>query len=67
MANAIQIEADNLDAVGTLAKNLEFAINLEIMERPLDLGAYTIYCTLVYVDVNGSIHSIYRKLQPTCS
>lgn len=65
VANAIQIEAGDLDAVCALAKKLKIATYLGIMERPLDRGGHSIYCTLVYIDANGVIQSVHRKLQPT--
>lgn len=63
--NAIQIEADELEAVCQQAKEHKMAIYLGIMERPKDRGGNSIYASLVYINENGKIKSVHRKLQPT--
>lgn len=63
--NAIQIEAGELDSVCALAKQHSIAIYLGIIERAKDRGGHSLYCSLVYIDTNGCIKSVHRKLQPT--
>ncbi len=63
--NAIQIEAGELDEVCALAKEHKMAIYLGMMERAKDRGGHSIYCSLVYINPEGSIESVHRKLQPT--
>lgn len=63
--NAICIEKDELDTVCKLAKQHRIAIYLGIIERPLDRGGHSIYASLVYINENGEIKSVHRKLQPT--
>lgn len=63
--NSIQIEAGELDGICTLAKELKLALYLGMMERAKDRGGHSIYCSLVYINVQGSIESVHRKLQPT--
>lgn len=63
--NAVQIEAGDLEEVQTLAKRHRIAVYLGIIERPLDRGGHSLYCTLVYIDPQGEILSVHRKLQPT--
>lgn len=63
--NAVQIEAGELDAICQLAKRYSMAIYLGIMERPKDRGGHSIYASLVYIDSDGAIGSVHRKLQPT--
>ena len=63
--NAIQIEAGELDSVCRLAKEHSIAIYLGIIERAQNRGGHSLYCSLVYVDPNGQIKSVHRKLQPT--
>ncbi|MFP2997483.1 carbon-nitrogen hydrolase family protein [Spongiivirga sp. MCCC 1A20706] len=63
--NSIQIEAGELDSVCELAKQYSIAIYLGMMERAADRGGHSIYCSLVYIDQNGLIQSVHRKLQPT--
>jgi nitrilase len=63
--NSIQIEAGELDVVRKLAKENAIAIYLGIMERAKDRGGHSIYCSLVYIDQQGEVQSVHRKLQPT--
>ncbi len=63
--NAIQIEAGELDAICQLAKEHKIGIYLGMIERAKDRGGHSLYCSLVYIDQNGEIKSVHRKLQPT--
>jgi nitrilase len=63
--NAICIEKGELDSVCQLAKKHKIAVYLGIMERPTDRGGHSIYASLVYINEEGDIKSVHRKLQPT--
>ncbi|WP_422349199.1 carbon-nitrogen hydrolase family protein [Flagellimonas sp.] len=63
--NSIQIEAGELDSICTLARENNIALYLGMMERAKDRGGHSLYCSLVYIDPNGEIKSVHRKLQPT--
>ena len=63
--NSVCIEKGDLDAICELAKNHAMAIYLGIIERPLDRGGHSVYASLVYIDQQGVIRSVHRKLQPT--
>ncbi len=63
--NSVQIEAGDLDSICNLAKNHNMAVYLGTMERAQDRGGHSLYCSLVYIDGNGNIQSVHRKLQPT--
>ncbi len=63
--NAIQIESGDLEGICLLAKELEIAVYLGIIERAADRGGHSLYCSLVYIDQIGEIQSVHRKLQPT--
>lgn len=63
--NAIQVEAGELDDICQLAKQHKIAIYLGIIERAKNRGGHSLYCSLVYIDANGIIQSVHRKLQPT--
>ena len=62
---AVQIERGDLDLVCAVAKSNRTALYLGIIERPADRGGHSLYCSLVYVNSDGVIQSIHRKLQPT--
>ncbi len=63
--NAVDIERGDLKEICTLAKKHNIAIYLGIIERPQDRGGASLYCSLVYINANGKIQSVHRKLQPT--
>ncbi|GEQ85309.1 nitrilase [Patiriisocius marinistellae] len=63
--NSITIEDGDLDTICALAQKHKIAIYLGVIERPLDRGGHSIYCSLVYISEAGIIQSVHRKLQPT--
>jgi len=63
--NSITIEKGELDAICVLAKQYKIAIYLGIMERAENRGGHSIYASLVYINEQGVIKSVHRKLQPT--
>ena len=65
LTEAVCIEAGDLDPICVLAKKRKIAIVLGIDERPSDRGGHSIYCSLVYIDANGTILNVHRKLMPT--
>ena len=65
VSNSICIEKGELDSVCELAKAHKIAIYLGIIERPTDRGGHSIYASLVYINENGEVKSVHRKLQPT--
>ena len=65
MQQAVCLEAGHLQGLCAWAKRLGIAVYLGIVERPLDRGGHSLYCSLVYIDSGGSIASVHPKLQPT--
>jgi len=65
MEQAVVIEAGHLKDVCTAAKDNRCAVYLGIIERPMQRGGHSVYCTMVYIDKNGEIQSTHRKLMPT--
>ena len=63
--NAVQIEQGDLNNICKLAKQYSIAVYVGIIERAKDRGGHSLYCSLVYIDANGDIKSMHRKLQPT--
>ncbi|WP_298754645.1 carbon-nitrogen hydrolase family protein [uncultured Psychroserpens sp.] len=65
VSNSITIEKGDLDTVCELAKQHSIAVYLGIIERPTDRGGHSVYASLVYIDTDGLVQSVHRKLQPT--
>ncbi|WP_340064553.1 carbon-nitrogen hydrolase family protein [Ascidiimonas aurantiaca] len=63
--NAIVIEDGDLNTLCQVAANNKIAVYLGIIERPKDRAGHSLYCSLLYIDTEGHIQSVHRKLQPT--
>lgn len=62
---AVQIEAGHLDSICKTARKQKIAVYLGTIERPVDRGGHSLYCSLVYINPLGEIGSVHRKLMPT--
>ena len=62
---AVQIEAGHLQALCQVAAQHQIAVVIGCVERTPDRGGHSLYCSLVYVDAQGIIQSVHRKLMPT--
>ncbi len=65
VSNSITIEKGDLNSICQLAKQYNMAVYLGVIERPLDRGGHSVYASLVYINKDGEIKSVHRKLQPT--
>ncbi len=63
--NSITIENGDLEEICSLSKKHKIAIYLGIIECPIDRGGHSLYASLVYINSEGEIKSVHRKLQPT--
>lgn len=61
---AVSIDRGDLESVTAVARDKKVAVYLGIIERPSDRGE-SVYASLVYIDVDGKIGSVHRKLMPT--
>jgi nitrilase len=64
-SQAVDIEAGDLLALCRLAKQYSIAVYLGCIERPVDRGGQSLYASLVYINAEGQIASVHRKLCPT--
>jgi len=64
-AEAVCLEEGHLDPLLAKCRELGIACVLGVLERPLDRGGSSLYCSLVYIDQEGIIQNVHRKLQPT--
>jgi len=65
MTQAVQIEAGDLDSLCRAAEDSRVAVYLGCIERACDRGGHSLYCALVFIDAEGVIRSVHRKLMPT--
>lgn len=64
-AQAVDIAGGHLAATCELAAELGIAVYLGCIERATDRSHHSLYASLVYIDPQGQIGSVHRKLQPT--
>lgn len=62
---AVQVEAGHLDELQQVARDAHIAVAMGVMERPLDRGGKSLYCSGVYLSPEGELASLHRKLVPT--
>lgn len=63
--NSVQIEAGELNEICSLAKKFNMSIYIGLIERAKNRGGHSLYASLVYINQQGEIKSVHRKLQPT--
>jgi nitrilase len=61
---AVEIERGDLQDACDLARGRNMAIYLGVIEKPAERGE-SLYAALVFIDKNGEIKSVQRKLVPT--
>lgn len=64
-AQAVQPESGHLDQLRATAARNGIAVYLGCVERASDRGGHSLYCSLGFIDPEGKIGSIHRKLMPT--
>ncbi len=65
MDQAVQIEAGHLESLCQIVAQRNIAVVLGCIERAKDRGGHSLYCSLVYINPQGRIQSVHRKLMPT--
>jgi nitrilase len=61
----VVIERGDLEPLQAVARRYGLSIYIGVMERAPDRGGHSLYCSLVYIDAEGGVGSVHRKLQPT--
>lgn len=65
LKEAVNIEAGDLNSLCVLAKQHRMAVYIGCAEKGTDRAGHSVYCSLVYIDNQGIIQSVHRKLMPT--
>ncbi|MDJ0973055.1 MAG: carbon-nitrogen hydrolase family protein [Planctomycetota bacterium] len=63
--NAVQPESGDLEPVQAAAREAGAAVVLGVIERAADRGGKSLYCSRVFIEPDGAIGSVHRKLVPT--
>jgi nitrilase len=62
---AVAPEAGDLGAVQEAARRGRITVVLGCIERAVDRGGHSLYCSRIVIDDEGAIASVHRKLMPT--
>jgi nitrilase len=62
---SVSINNGDLNEICKAAARNTISIYLGIVERAEDRGGHSLYCSLAFIDNNGNIKSVHRKLVPT--
>jgi nitrilase len=65
LEQGVVIERGDLNEICALAAQHRIAVYLGVMERAPDRGGHSLYCSLVFIDCDGRVQSVHRKVQPT--
>ena len=65
VSEGASIDDGDLDDLRAAAREHSIAVYVGIMERASDRGGHSLYCSMVYIDADGQIGSVHRKLMPT--
>lgn len=61
---AVVVERGDLQTLCEIARDRKISIYVGIIEKPVNRGE-SLYCSLVFIDFNGEIKSVHRKVIPT--
>ncbi len=62
---SVCIEAGELEPVVEAARDNALSVYVGVMERAPDRGGHSLYASMVFIDADGEIGSVHRKLMPT--
>lgn len=65
LQEAVNIARGDLDEIRQQCQRYSIATMVGTIERAMDRGGHSVYCSLVYIDAKGDIQSVHRKLMPT--
>lgn len=62
---SVVVEEGDLAPLARLCAQRSIAAYVGCIERAADRGGHSLYCSLIYIDADGVIQSVHRKLMPT--
>ena len=62
---SVVIERGDLDSLCAAAAESGTSVYIGTMERASNRGGHSLYCSMIYIDAEGQIGSVHRKLVPT--
>jgi len=65
LREAVNIQDGDLREIQDCCNKRSITLILGTIERAMDRGGHSVYCSLVYIDKEGVIQNVHRKLMPT--
>lgn len=65
LTQAIQPHTEDLTLICNIARDQGTAVVLGTIEKAANRGGHSLYCSLIYIDKEGLIQTVHRKLMPT--
>lgn len=65
LSQAIDPDSKDLAPICSIAKEKKTSVVLGTIEKAANRGGHSLYCSLVYIDKEGVVQSVHRKLMPT--
>ena len=65
VSESVSIDSGDLDDLKAAAREHSIAVYVGVVERASDRGGHSLYCSMVFIDADGQIGSVHRKLMPT--
>jgi len=65
LSQAIDPYSEDLKTIQEIAIDHKIAVVLGTIEKAANRGGHSLYCSLIYIDKEGLIKTVHRKLMPT--
>jgi len=65
VSQSVSLGDGDLEKLCSAARSNSIAVYVGVIERAGDRGGHSLYCSMVYIDAEGVVGSVHRKLMPT--
>lgn len=65
LRNSVRLDSNELNEVKEVLIRYKMSAYLGLIERASDRGGHSLYCSLAFINKEGKVESVHRKLQPT--
>ena len=65
VSQSVSLSDGDLEKLCSAARSNSIAVYVGVIERAGDRGGHSLYCSMVYIDAEGVVGSVHRKLMPT--
>ena len=65
VSQSVSLDDGDLEQLCVAARANSIAVYVGVIERAGDRGGHSLYCSMVYINAEGVVGSVHRKLMPT--